>query len=242
MLTQYTATTSEAGSNTVTENIKAHLGTGLPLGIAGGYKFDRHYGVEFGIDYFQGFSTKKTDMNNGDAMTTKISASMISLNPSFKMSVSCGPVEPFARIGPEIGIQNNYRTLMTGTTYMFKSTQAAQSGEMVTRDYGGIALGIKAAVGVEYPVTKLIAVFAEVQGRAISFAPKHGKITKYTVDGADQLSSLSTRSKTWDFVKSKDNSVTIPNDQPNQYLRVSHSVSNAALVVGVGFNFGTAAE
>ena len=238
MLTRFTTTSSEAGTTTITENIKAHLGTGLPLELAGGYKFDHHYGVELAVDYYQGFSTKKVDMSNSDALTTKVSASMFSLTPSFKMQMECGPVLPFARIGPEIGFQNYFKTVMTGPTYMFKSTQASQSGEMDTRDYGGIALGIKAALGVEYPITKLISAFGEIQGRAISFSPKHGKITKYTVDGVDQLSAMSAKAKTWDFVKSKDSSVPIPGDQPNQFLQVSHSLSNVALVFGVIFNFG----
>ena len=236
MLTQYTTNSTEGSSKTITESIKAHLGTGIPLGLDAGYQFDRHYGVELGFGYLAGFSKTKTDMSNNDVLTTRVSANSFSITPSFTMRTPCGPVIPYARIGPEIGVVNNYLIRMTGPTYMFKT---AVSGERDTRDYGGISLGIKAAAGVECPIGKLVSVFGEVQAQAISFSPKHGKVTKYTVGGADELSTLSVKAKSWDYVTSRDNSAILPTSQPDQFLQVIHSLSNAAVVFGVKLNFGS---
>jgi hypothetical protein len=239
-----TTMVTEGSTTTIADAIKVNLGTGLPLGISAGYKFDDHYGVELGIDYFSGFSTSKTDsrttisggQSSTDEAKTKVSASMLSITPSFVMQTEWGKVFPYARIGAEIGVVNNYKTVYSGVTYLFKSS--APTGDETTKDYGGITIGVKAAVGVEYPITDLISLFGEIQARAISFSPKHGKVTKYTVNGQDELSTLTTKQSKWDFEKSIDSSVAPSADQPNQVLRVTHSLSNVALAIGVKFNFG----
>jgi Outer membrane protein beta-barrel domain len=237
ILNQYNISSQgEGGNRTITEALKANLGSGLPLEIAGGYKFNENYGVELGVDYFYGFSKKKVDVIISDQLTTKVSASMLSIIPSFVMQLPCGKVNPYARFGVEVGIVNSFYTKMTGPTYMFKA--AATQGVMNTKDYGGIAIGGRAAVGVDYPISKLIALFGEIQVRSISFSPKHGKVTKFTVEGQDQLASLPAKQAKWDFVKSTDSNTNISNDQPNQFLRNTHSVSNAALVIGVKVNLG----
>lgn len=125
-------------------------------------------------------------------------ASTLSVIPSLVAQFQAGPVIPYVCVGPEIAVINNYYTRTAGLVSSFKTTS---TGEKNTKDYGGIALGIKAAVGVEYPLTKFISIFGEIQARAISFSPKHGKVTKYTVDGVDQLSTLSTKQSKWDYVK-----------------------------------------
>jgi opacity protein-like surface antigen len=242
ILYQSELTTGSESSSSTTTAIKANLGTGLPFAITAGYRFNDHYAVELSIDYFKGLRTSKTDTRtngNGsstvtDEATTKVSAGMLSITPSFVMSTNCGPVRPYARLGVEIGVSNNYYSIMTGANYMFKSTP---QGDMLTRDYGGIAVGIRGAMGVEYPINKMISVFGEIQARAISFSPKHGKVTKYTVDGEDRLSTLTTRESKWDYVKSVTNPNSLTSDDPAQYLRVTHSVSGAILAVGVKINF-----
>jgi Outer membrane protein beta-barrel domain len=236
ILNQTTSTTGESTSTIVTEAIKARLGSGIPIEVATGFKFSKHFAVELGIDYNLGFSTKVNNVLNGDNTKITVKASTLSVIPSLVAQFQAGQVIPYVRVGPEIAVVNNYRTLTVGLVSTFKTT--GSTGERDTRDYGGIAIGIKAAAGVEYPITKLVSIFGEVQARAISFFPKHGKVTKYTVDGADQLSTLGTKQAKWDYVKSVNYSDQISNDQPNQFLRVNHAVSNVGLVVGVKVNFG----
>jgi hypothetical protein len=230
-----TTTITGENSSTVTEAVKARLGSGIPFEVAAGYMFNKNFGVELGIDYNYGFTTKITNVLDGESTTTKISVAMVSVLPSFVAQIQTSSVIPYVRIGPEIGVVNNYYTLTTGINYSYKSSP---SGEKSTRDYGGIALGVKAAVGVEFPLSKLISVFGEVQARAMSFTPKHGKVTKFAVNGQDQMSTLTTNQSKWDYVKSVTSPNQISADQPNQVVKVVHAVSNVGLVFGVKFNFG----
>jgi hypothetical protein len=235
ILNQTTTSTTGENYSTVTDAVKARLGSGIPFEVAGGFKFNEHFAVELGIDYNYGFSTKINNVLNGDNTKITVSASTLSVSPSFVGQFRINQVIPYVRVGPEIAVVNNYKTLIIGLVSNFKATS---TGEKDTRDYGGIALGIKAAAGVEVPLTRIISVYGEIQARAISFSPKHGKVTKYTVDGADQMSTLSTKQSKWDYVKSVSYPDQITNDQPNQFLKVTHAVSNVGIAVGVKVNFG----
>lgn len=235
ILNQTTTSTIGENTSTVTEAVKARLGSGIPFEVAAGFKFSEHFAVELGIDYNYGLSTKINNVLNGDNTKITVSASTLSVLPSLVAQFQVGQVVPYVRVGPEIAVVNNYKTLITGLVSNFKTTS---TGEKNLLDYGGIALGIKAAAGVEVPLGKLISVFGEIQARAISFSPKHGKVTKYTLDGEDQMSTLSTKQKKWDYVKSVTYPDQITNDQPNQFVHVTHAVSNVGLAVGVKVNFG----
>jgi hypothetical protein len=222
-------------TNQTVEAVKVRLGTGMPFEVAGGYMFNEHFGIEMGIVFDLGFPTKVTDNFGGVTSTTKLSATMLSLVPAVRAQMKAGPVIPYIRIGPEIGIMNNYITRGPVST---STSAGTTSGERNTRDYGGVAVGIKASAGVEYPLTKLISIFGEIQARAISFTPKHGKVTKYVVNGEDKMADLSTKQSKWDYVKTITFPDGIPSDQPDQLLRVTHSMSDAAIAFGVKFNFG----
>jgi hypothetical protein len=235
ILNQTTAILGESTSTIVTDAIRARLGSGIPFEAAAGFKFSKHFAVEMGIDYNLGFSTKVNNVLNGDNTKITVKAATLSVIPSLVAQFQTGPVIPYVRVGPEVAVMNTYNTLTVGLVSNFKATS---TGEKNTKDYGRIALGIKAAAGVEFPLSKLISVFGEIQARAISFSPKHGKVTKYTVDGMDQLSTLSIKQAKWDYVKTVNYPDLISSDQANQFLRVSHAVSNVGLVVGVKVNFG----
>jgi hypothetical protein len=218
-----------------TEAVKARLGSGIPMGVTAGFQFSKIFAAELGIDFTQGLSTKINDLLNGDNTKTVIHATTLSVIPSLAARVQAGVVIPYARVGLEIGIVNRYYTVTTGEVSSYKATS---TGEKRTLDYGGIALGIRAAGGVEVPLGKVVSLFGEIQARALSFSPKHGKVTKYSLDGVDQMPALTTKQKKWDYVKTVNFPDQISNDQPNQFLHVVHAVSNAALVVGVKVNFG----
>ena len=232
---QNTTTTGNETSNTVTDALKVRFGTGLPVEVAAGYMFSKNFGVELGIDYFKGFNTKILNTFNGDESKTLLSAVHLSIVPSVVAKVDAGGVIPYIQMGVDVSVVNQVNTYMTGVTYLFK---ASQTGKMRTRDNGGISLGIKAAAGVEFPLSKLISIFGQIQADQISFSPKHGKVTKYEVEGQDMLSTLTTRQSKWDYVKSINSSDPTPADEANKVLRVTHSFDNVGIVFGVKFKFG----
>lgn len=234
ILNQTTTTSGNENTTVLTEAMKVRYGTGLPFGIGVGYMLTKNIGVELGIDYFNGFGTKIVNNNDGEEAKIVTSALHLSVVPSVVAKIEVGNVIPFIRMGLDVSVVNQVKTHMTGYTYLFK----ASSGKRSQRDYGGLTLGINAAAGVEFPLSKMISIFGEIQADQVSWSPKHGKVTKYEVEGEDMLSSLSTRQKQWDYVKSINSDDPTPSDEANKVLRITHSFDNVGLVVGVKINLG----
>ncbi len=209
------------------------LGNGMPFVVAAGYYFGDNFGVELGVDYFLGFPNKTVNNENSSTYTTKISGSMLSLVPAFVMKFSLDKIKPYARLGIMIGVLNDAKTVNTssgGTTYGMAN--------YTIKDYGGIAIGAQAAVGAEFPLSDLLSLFGEINLNGISWAPSNGKYTKYTFNGVDELSNMTTKEKTWVYVKKLDESQTISASDPDKDPLINYSFANAGLVLGVKINFG----
>jgi hypothetical protein len=217
-----TTVTGNETSSTTTEAIKARLGTGLPFEIAAGYMFNDNLGVQLGIDYFQGLNTKIINSVDGIEVKEFVSAVHLSIVPSVKAQFKAGDMTPYVVLGIDVGVVNDFKTREEDATL-----------KRNTRDYGGISLGVKSALGVEYPLSKVLSVFAQIEATQFSFSPMHGKVTKYEVNGQDEMGNLTTKESKWDYVKSVNSSDPKPDDQPNQVLRQTHSVDNVGLEIGI---------
>jgi hypothetical protein len=229
----YQSTSSSGESYPTVEAKRGGLGTGMPIAAAAGYYFGENFGVELGIDYFLGFSNKTVNTQANQTATNKISGSMLSLVPAFVMKFSLDKLTPYARLGIMIGVLNSARTVNTmsgGNTYSM--------ADYTAKDYGGIAIGMQAALGAEYPLSDLLSLFGEINLDGISWAPSKGKYKKYTYNGDDELGNMTTKEKTWIYVKKLDESQSIPTSDPDKQLKINYSFANAGLIVGVKINFG----
>lgn len=229
---QYTYT----NSGDATTNVEAKrfgMGDGMPFSVAAGYYFGENLGIELGVDYFLAFSHKTVDTraNSSDTYTTKMSGSMLSLVPALVMRFTVDKIKPYARLGIIIGVVNSGKAK---TSDIFSSNDY----EETDKDYGGVAIGAQAAVGVEYPLSKLLSLFGEVNLNGLSWAPTKGKITKYTENGVDKLGNMTTKEKTWIYVKNLDETQSIANSDPNKYSTVNYSLTNVGIILGVKLNFG----
>jgi hypothetical protein len=230
------------GNQNTTEMKKAGQGDGLPIFVAAGHYFGENFGVELGIDYFQGFNHKVADNDNGSITTQKIHATMLSIVPALVMKINLDKITPYARLGIMIGVLNSGILVqkMSGTssdaTKAFNYNGAG--ADYTAKDYGGIAIGAQAAVGAEYHLSDLLSLFGEVNLDAISWAPKKGKLTKYSEGGVDKLGTLTTKQKSWVYEKKIDYTQNIPDSEPDKWLKGNYSLANVGLVVGVKINFG----
>ena len=217
--------------NTVAK--KGGYGTGLPIVVAGGYTLNKYLGLEFGIDYFFGFSYKSVSDLQSFTTEYKRHGQMLSLVPAVViMFPQTGKIQPYARLGLKLGILNTVTT-----NYSRPQSGSTQSLVWESKDYGGVAVGVQAAVGAEYTMNKRMSFFGEVQLDGISYAPKHGKYTEYTLDGTDKLPIMTVQQKQWNYMKELDPSKTIPDTQTDEKPMVNHKFGNAALVVGVKIKF-----
>lgn len=229
---------TSGGSEDTEEAKRGGLGDGLPIFAAAGYYFSEHFGVELGIDYFQGFNHKTTRNNNGSIATYKRNGTMLALTPAFVMKIDLNKFKPYARLGLKIGVLNNAKTVcaMSGTPY--SPEKISGPADYTQKDYGGIAIGAQAALGTEFTISDLLSLFGEINLDGISWSPKKGKYTKYSLNGVDQLGSMTTKDKTWTYEKKIDYNETIPDSSPDKEVKFNYSFANVGLVIGVKINFG----
>jgi hypothetical protein len=220
----------ESGSSGTIESKRVGYGNGLPFVVAGGYYFGEHFGLELGVNYLFGFPNKIKSSDNYYTNTEKFSGSMLSVVPAFVMKFDVGRVKPYCRIGLLIGVLNSSNANAINN---YISTE-----ETTEKIYGGIAIGVQGAIGAELALNKLLSLFGEVNIDGISWAPTKGKYTKYTYNGVDQLSNMTTKQKSWVYVKSFDETQYIPSSDPDKESLVNYSFANAGLIVGVKVHFG----
>jgi hypothetical protein len=224
---------SSSTSSTLTSK-KAGLGTGLPFVLAPGYKFNEHFGIELGINYFYGFTIKEKDESSYSSSEKKSHGQMLSLVPAFIMTFSVDKIHPYARMGLILGVMNSvvYKNHETSTPSV-KAT--AMEIDSKSKDYGGIAIGAQAALGTDYAISDKISLFGEIQVDGISYTPKHGKYLEYSQNGVDVMGDRTVKQNKWDYRKEIDFTQAMPDDQPDQVARVNHRFGNVGLVIGVKY-------
>jgi hypothetical protein len=113
-----------------------------------------------------------------------------------------------------------------------------RSNMTLTKSFvGNIRLGFVAALGGTYQLNKKLTAFGELQVRALSFVPTKSTITKYVLNGEDNLSELSTSQKETVFKDEVNNAGTsLPSTQPSVDLKQTYSLSGVGLSVGLRYN------
>jgi opacity protein-like surface antigen len=227
----YQSTTGSGESEPTIESKRGGLGTGMPFLVAAGYNLSDNFAVELGVDYFLGFNTKCVNTDGSYSGTIKNSGSMLALVPAFVMKFDLDKFKPYARLGIKVGVWNTAKT---------KETETGPDEDLnrISKDYGGIAIGAQAAAGVEYALSDLLSLFGEINLDGISYAPTKGKFTKLTNNGVNELSNMTTKEKTWLYVKNLDESQSIPDSDPDKETKVNYSFANVGLIVGVKINLG----
>ena len=214
---------------------KAGLGTGLPFVLAAGYKLSENFRIELGVDYFYGFFIKTKDIMQTSTFDSKYHGQMLSIVPAIVMTFPIDKFHPYARLGLKLGVMNSvvYQDKRVQTILPEKATETTTESKI--KEYGGIAIGAQAALGTDYAINDKISLFGEIQLDGISYSPKHGKYTEYSVDGADQMASRTKNENNWNFLKDVDFNKIIPDDQPDELPRVNFRFGNVGLVVGVKY-------
>jgi hypothetical protein len=229
--TQFTTFGDSAFFYQTDDSKRICLANGVPIVAAAGYYFGNNFGIELGVDYFAGFNVKPFDEFYESATTSKGRGSMLSIVPAFVVRINNDKLKPYARLGIIIGVLNKVLDFET-------SDLSSNSSETTSKIYGGIAVGAQAALGAELPLNDFISLFGEVNLDEISWAPTKGKYLKDTYNGVDLLPNMTTKEKTWIYVKNLDTSQTIPDSDPNKNTLVNYSFSNVGLIVGVKLNLG----
>ncbi|MDI3544986.1 MAG: hypothetical protein PWP68_403 [Rikenellaceae bacterium] len=226
------------------ENVKVSLGKGLNFGLNLGYMFNGNIGIDLQCSYLLGDEATGeskdyyTFMNTNyyDYEKNSIKSQMFRVNPSIIIASGFDKLDPYARFGVILG----FGSITFNRLYEeYENNQLEHKKIEKWKMDGGIAFGISSALGLMYHISNLISVYGELDLVGMSYAPKKGVMTEYTINGADQLPELTTDDKEIDFV----DDITYDYDnppssaEPSKELKFYFPYSSIGLNIGVRFSF-----
>lgn len=225
------------GSSSTISVVPVGLGNGFNGSISFGYWFNKYLAVELAVSEFMGLPTKGDSVVHligAGTATVKVRGGMLSVIPAIVISAGLEKINPYARFGLQVGVLPN---MITKYNESNGSTNPPLSKELYNSYYGGVALGYTAAGGVNFNFTKLLTFWVELQFAHSTWSPSYSQIIKYTVNGEDKLSSLTTYQKEANFVWEKNLNGIIDESQPRQELRKTYPFSTASINLGIKFRF-----
>lgn len=222
------------------ESVRSSFGKGIDLGFGIGYHFSSNISAEINISYLLGGKVEFTDSSNPytPKETETLQGKMFRAIPTLKFSAGEKKLKPYAKIGCVIGLGTtltdksvSYNSLLGGSFDKIEETAVFS---------GGMSIGMKGNLGMDFNLTNKLAVFAEVNFISQAWAPKKIETISYTVNGVDQLATLDQRDKVTEFVDSYDPNVNIEPQQNNKSLKIYLPYSCWGANIGVKFTFGKA--
>jgi hypothetical protein len=218
----------------ITTSKKQGPGSGLPFVLAAGYNFSKNFSLELGVDYFYGFTCKQEFSFTTSTYKTTFRGQMLSLVPALVITFPLDKFKPYTRLGLKLGVLNNY-VIEHHDVYdrAFITATASDVVDSKIKYYGGISVGVQAAVGTDFVLSNLVSLFGEIQVDGIGFAPKHGKYTAYSENGVDKLDTRTVKENQWNHVKKLDGNKTIPDNQPDERTKTNIQFGNVGLVLGL---------
>lgn len=219
------------------ETVKGTYGKGINFGMFAGYMFNPNISAEFGISYLAGGKTKRHYVKESSGIEDLVlSAKMIRITPSLRMTAGDGKMKPYMRIGMVVGVAGKITENDTWT-----DTGCNCGNSETTWEYtGGVSFGATSAFGGNYTINEKISLFGELNFIAQSWAPEKGLMTKSMFNGADELPNKTTNQKEIDFVKSYTTTSPTNTSAPTTQMKNYSSFSSIGINIGLTYSFGGA--
>lgn len=216
-----------SGSNTTIENVTTNLGKGLNFGLTAGYMFNEHIGAEINFGYLMSGKAETKYVSGADWTKSELYSRMLQIKPALILSTGYSSINPYAKLGFIVGNGTIYQDLTmydTGDTY-----------EVNAEANKGMALGFHAGMGLNIAVSSKLSVFGEINLNGLTYAPKKGKITKATLNGVDQMGSLSISEKEFEYDDSQTINGTDPN-QPTKWVKTYFDYNTLSINIGLKYS------
>lgn len=218
-----------------TEAVNYSLGKGLNFGGAFGYMFNKNIGAELGISYLLGGTTKivnESQFGTGHS-TNEITmhSNMLRFIPSVVIASGFEGINPYAKFG-----------LLIGTGSLFIDGDENEPGGIMIEKWkynGGFAIGLNSAIGAMFTINDNISIFGEIDMVNLSYAPTKAELTEASLNGVDQLPTMTTRQKETEFVDSYTfDSANPPSDsEPAKEVKFKMPYGSVGLNVGLKISF-----
>jgi outer membrane protein with beta-barrel domain len=241
----YTSTSTGSSLTTTDQNVKGSFGAGMNYGGMVGYKISEHVSAELGVSYLSGsaiqITSNTTDVGNYSVSSTRnMTGSMLRIIPSVKISGKQNIFTPYIRMGLVIGLSPSVTITNDSTDSYTNIFQTPPTTDTVisqtTKLSGGISIGFMGALGLNYKLSNVISIYAEVEMIGQTYAPTTGEMTVNTKDGVDQLSGMTTSQKQTNYVDSYSTTI-INNSIPSTQLKFYEPFSSWGFHLGIQFTF-----
>ena len=247
-ITQYNGVTASYNFNTG-EVGNTSLAKGINFGGIIGYNICKHINVEVGGYYVPGMTASYNFSNifyneYSNYYTDNWKASMIRIVPAIKLTCDSAKWIPYIKMGMALGIISSMTNDETGVENSINNQiQTTSTSETNTKYTGPLAIGVMAALGVDYNITEMFGIFAEINYTGMSWAPTESVVTKATVNGSSILADLPLSSTQTNY----SNTYTPPtitqltnnyNALPASAIKQYYPFSTWGFNIGVKFNFG----
>ena len=215
------------------QQVDLSLGKGAMTNCTFGYDFNQNYGVTLSGSYLFGpdFSSKTSKYDN-ITYERKLSATMVRINPSFRMYVGENRFRTYADIGFILGIGK----------VNFNLSGYKEDTTIIEYNYiydGGLSYGASARFGVEYNLSKRFLIFGEFNFISQAYSPEKGYLTKYIFNNVDMTESLQQYPGTSEivFVEELQTDPTISPVPNEPSVRAKHSYPFHSYGFNIGVKF-----
>lgn len=230
------------------EGVSGSLGKGITFGVAFGFMFGDNVGAELGLSKLMGstietrFEDSHVDLVSptnsfSDISTSKISGSMLHINPSIVLST--GKTEGLNLYG-KFGLVIGVGSILVEKKWVQTNSTKTTTNEREWKMDGGMALGFSAAIGTNYSFNEKMSLFGELNMISMTYAPSKGELTKWTNDGVDMLVGATIRQKETEYldsydISSEDNFPT--ESMPQQSIKTPYSFGSLGVKIGIRYAF-----
>ncbi len=222
------------------ENVKGSYGAGWNASGAFCYTLSENIGLELGLSYGIGkeYTTKSTftethlENKNMTNESETFKSRAISFTPALKFMTQKRGFTPYFLVGPVFS-KVNFRSAMIRT---MEENGTVTTESHNTKFKGGIALGLRGAIGVSVIVNKKLTLFSEIVFTGMNYYPKESEITHYSINGKDEIGTLTPNVRKTVYVEKIENDSDKANDNvniPNRNLRFPVAMSSVSANAGV---------
>jgi hypothetical protein len=229
--------TSDPNSDTYT-GVYGTFGQGMQLGVNFGYSLCEYGGLEIGYSFLhplnnQIYSLKYDDRSDTGMIVTgtdEYGLQMHRIIIGGRFHYGDGGFKPYMRGGIVLGVGGK---LSHGDYRTYETSSGSTTSNQFTEYTGGLAFGYTAGFGAHYAFSDMIGLYFEASYIGQNWAPEKSLITRYDIDGVDQLPNMTTRDKETVFVEELTFTSAAPNDNaPDEDIKSYLPLST------IGINFG----
>jgi hypothetical protein len=210
------------------------LGSGVILLAGVDVELIKYFSLEFLGGYFYGPKMTFSDFKPAPGVSVhgSYTASVIPAALTLKAKVPLGKLVIYAGAGPSFGFAAKAKAVIDSDDGVDQEHSEAE----ITFKPG---LGYHGVFGAEFSLSKNLSLIAEARGEQLTFTSKGARITVYTVNGTDQLSTFVTADREIEYVddlSAYENSPYDP-DVPTQELAFHLPADSIHGFIGIVIRF-----